>query len=142
IIHTHKNTIAHKGKNDGIGVQRTQPAESGVGIKIERRVGKLQSNQQAYQHSYYCPNDSSPCKHGYYTVVITVLFYCHILFIISCSCLVFSDGSVFKKHRTSRSLIALLLPAPTSQKKCSKKPNSTQKPNGNTNNKTINNRSQ
>src|SRR5690606_30542859 len=75
IIHTHKNSIADKSKNDGIGVQGSDSAEGSIRIThIGVRPEQLYRRREAYNHAYNPPHYCGNCKILDNLVVVIKLF--------------------------------------------------------------------
>src|SRR6187549_70103 len=77
IIYSHKHGVTDKSKNDGVGMQWTDPAKTCVRPCIKCIVCKLQSRQQAGQHPHNSKNKSCNGKVPHDAVVVAEFFYVH-----------------------------------------------------------------
>src|SRR5690606_4546198 len=78
VINTGKHGIAHKSKDDGIGMQGPDSPEGGVlQFKIEYRVKQLNSCCKPHQHTYQAKNHGSDDESLNDFVVVTEFFEFH-----------------------------------------------------------------
>jgi len=79
VVHSGKHGITNEGKDDGIGMQRSDAPECGVlQIEVENGIHQLKSSGETNQHTHQSKDDGGDDEGFYNFIVVTKFFDFHI----------------------------------------------------------------
>jgi hypothetical protein len=92
VVHTREDAIAHKGENDGVGVQGAQTTEGEPLGSVHPRQDHLQGSYQPNEHPYNAEDDRRRQEGIDDLVVVLKAFHHRVIFLVDCSGVIVAAG--------------------------------------------------